>query len=293
MNNKGYIPISRKLFEHELWSEKREFSRAEAWIDLLRSVRFEANSTSVLIGNQSVELFAGEMIASLRYLGSRWGWSKHKVDSFLGYLIKSGMVTKRTPSGTQQTVITLCNYDSYNISKAESGTDEGTPRGHRGDTTGTKKNKVNKVNNIILSDNNICASDFEKVEPDQNPPTIPNPPEKEKSCAKKEKPPDAKFIKPTLQEVGAYCRERGNSVQPEKFMNFYDSNGWRVGRNPMKDWRAAVRTWEGNGYSQQKNDGNENTRTSNERKYGSTQGAKDRILARLAARDGVPADAEK
>lgn len=49
----GYIPISRKLFEHPFWSEKREFSYAEAWIDILRLVRFEANSTKMLIGGQS------------------------------------------------------------------------------------------------------------------------------------------------------------------------------------------------------------------------------------------------
>jgi uncharacterized protein YdaU (DUF1376 family) len=53
-----------------------------------------------------------------------------------------------------------------------------------------------------------------------------------------------RFIKPTLEEVQAYCKERGNNVDPQQFIDHYDSNGWRVGRNPMKDWKAAVRTWE-------------------------------------------------
>ena len=53
-----------------------------------------------------------------------------------------------------------------------------------------------------------------------------------------------RFVKPSLKEVEAYCRERRNSVSAEAFMAFYDSNGWKVGRNPMKDWKAAVRTWE-------------------------------------------------
>ena len=44
----------------------------------------------------------------------------------------------------------------------------------------------------------------------------------------------------------AYCAERQNSVDPEKFISYYESNGWMVGRNKMKDWRAAVRTWERN-----------------------------------------------
>lgn len=50
--------------------------------------------------------------------------------------------------------------------------------------------------------------------------------------------------KPTLEDVKAYCQERGNNVDAVRFFNYYESNGWRVGKNPMKDWRAAVRTWE-------------------------------------------------
>ena len=49
---------------------------------------------------------------------------------------------------------------------------------------------------------------------------------------------------PTLEEVQAYCQERNNHVDPERWFNYYSANGWKVGRNPMKDWKAAVRTWE-------------------------------------------------
>lgn len=52
------------------------------------------------------------------------------------------------------------------------------------------------------------------------------------------------FIQPTHSEVEAYCRERGNNVNVDSFMAYYESNGWMVGKNKMKDWRAAVRTWE-------------------------------------------------
>lgn len=53
-----------------------------------------------------------------------------------------------------------------------------------------------------------------------------------------------RFTPPTLEEVKAYCTERGNSVDPETFIDFYSSKGWKVGNQPMKDWKAAVRTWE-------------------------------------------------
>lgn len=52
------------------------------------------------------------------------------------------------------------------------------------------------------------------------------------------------FVKPTLDEVKNYCLERNNSVDPESFIDFYESKGWLIGKNHMKDWKAAVRTWE-------------------------------------------------
>lgn len=59
----------------------------------------------------------------------------------------------------------------------------------------------------------------------------------------KEKTP-SRFIPPTLEEVKAYCEERNNNVDPEKWFDHYSSNGWKVGRNPMKDWKSSVRYWE-------------------------------------------------
>ena len=56
------------------------------------------------------------------------------------------------------------------------------------------------------------------------------------------------FSPPTLDDVKAYCAQRGNRVDPERWYDHYTSNGWMVGRAKMKDWKAAVRTWERNGY---------------------------------------------
>lgn len=55
-----------------------------------------------------------------------------------------------------------------------------------------------------------------------------------------------KFVKPSLKEISDYCKERNNDVNPERFLNYYEANGWKVGRNNMKDWKAAIRTWEVN-----------------------------------------------
>ena len=78
----------------------------------------------------------------------------------------------------------------------------------------------------------------------QDPPNSPNgeysplPGETAPKAARK------RFVKPSVGEVEAYCLERGNSVDAQAFWDFYESKGWMIGRNPMKDWRAAVRTWE-------------------------------------------------
>lgn len=52
------------------------------------------------------------------------------------------------------------------------------------------------------------------------------------------------FVPPTLEEVAAYCKERKNGVDPQKWYDFYSAKGWYIGKNKMKDWKAAVRTWE-------------------------------------------------
>lgn len=61
----------------------------------------------------------------------------------------------------------------------------------------------------------------------------------------------SKFVPPSIEEVKNYCNERKNSVDPIKWHNHYTSNGWKVGRNPMASWKAAVRTWERNDFNSQ------------------------------------------
>ena len=54
---------------------------------------------------------------------------------------------------------------------------------------------------------------------------------------------DARFAPPTIEDVQSFISENGYSVDAQKFVDYYESNGWKVGKNPMRDWRAAVRTW--------------------------------------------------
>ena len=65
-----------------------------------------------------------------------------------------------------------------------------------------------------------------------------------KPAPKAEKPKAPQFVKPTVEEIDGYCKERRNGLDAQQFFDFYESKGWKVGAVKMKDWRASVRTWE-------------------------------------------------
>ena len=71
----------------------------------------------------------------------------------------------------------------------------------------------------------------------------------EKISSDKNSKDKKRFTPPSIEDVRTYCLERKNNVDPDRWYNYYSANGWKVGRNPMKDWKAAVRTWEKNDYS--------------------------------------------
>lgn len=75
-----------------------------------------------------------------------------------------------------------------------------------------------------------------------------------------------KFQKPTAEEIQQYCLEKNYNVNAEYFIDYYESNGWKVGKNPMKDWKATVRTWN----SRNKQDNKVKKKESNfeQREYG-------------------------
>lgn len=110
MENKGYIMLSRRFFANPLWVEPREYSRAEAWLDLIQAAGIEERV--IILDGRAIESRRGEIAASRRFLENRWRWSAGKVTRFLDMLKSQGMIETRKEHG--QTVIRLCNYDTYN-----------------------------------------------------------------------------------------------------------------------------------------------------------------------------------
>ena len=77
---------------------------------------------------------------------------------------------------------------------------------------------------------------------------------KTKTKTREKTPTESKrkiFVPPSVDEVRAYCQERRNRIDPQAFLDYYEARGWRLGKTPMKDWKAAVRTWEKNQMGQE------------------------------------------
>ena len=85
-----------------------------------------------------------------------------------------------------------------------------------------------------------------KADPETNKENLaaePQPEEKPSQEIQQEKPKRKNFVKPTVEEIAAFCKEKKYTVNAQQFFNYYESNGWKIGRNAMKSWQAAVQNW--------------------------------------------------
>lgn len=120
------------------------------------------------------------------------------------------------------------SYSEKNYNNSEKNPNYSMEKLHKEKESKLNKNKLNKRESII--------DDYVSV------PSIPD--SKSKTHNDAVASPSSRFIKPTIQDIRAYCLERHNNVDPEVFFDFYESKNWMIGKSKMKDWRAAVRTWE-------------------------------------------------
>lgn len=125
-DKKGYITISRRLFDHEFFTERREYSKFEAWLDLIQVCAFD-NNNSMMHNGKVIKWGRGQTIASVRYLQQRWCWKSHdKVTCYLNLLRSQKMILIDTEQGIGR--ITLCKYDYYNpVPNTKSDTDRTVP----------------------------------------------------------------------------------------------------------------------------------------------------------------------
>jgi len=140
----GWIKIHRSITNHWLYSEKRVYSKLEAWYDMLIAVNYSDSKT--LIKGKLYEVKRGQSIMSLDSWAKRWNWDKSKVRRFLNTLQNDNMIELKSDTITTQ--LTICNYESY---QGERNADE-TPmkRKRNADETQTTPIEERKENKEIL-----------------------------------------------------------------------------------------------------------------------------------------------
>ena len=148
----------------------------------------------------------GQLVTSIPKLAQETALTPRQVRVTLDHLKLTGEVTDTHTS--KYRVITVVNYDKYQNDDRQDG-NQMTGERQANDSQMTvskeiKKDKKDKNNNKSLT----------------------------------------RFIPPSVDEVREYCQSRNNGIDPETFVNFYESKGWLIGKNRMKDFRAAIRTWE-------------------------------------------------
>ena len=122
----NFIPINRKLFNHPFWNEKRVYSKFEAWIDLLQMARYDDSEGKVITQGKIVIYSRTEIPASTRFLATRWKWGKSKIDNYLKLLKSEKMISIRLYNG--QSIIKIINYDLYNKSIQNQGSNWGSSK---------------------------------------------------------------------------------------------------------------------------------------------------------------------
>lgn len=207
----GWVRVYENLSGHWLW-EDRPFAKGQAWIDLLLDAEWR-DGRQIRLGREIIVLKRGQQSVTLRDLADRWGWSKDKVSRFLKLLEEQGMISAEKTQAGQ--VLTIENYEKYqNDTRGERDTSETQVR-HERDTS-AKPSYL--YQNLRISESQTKAS-----------------PE---SAVKK-----GVFRPPSPDDVRAYAEEKCIDVDADLFCDFYASKGWKVGKNSMKDWRAAARGW--------------------------------------------------
>lgn len=128
----GWIKIHRSITDHWLYTEKRQFSKFEAWNDILLTVNFTSGKS--IIKGKVILINRGESILSLESWGKRWSWNKSAVKRFFDLLKKDEMIELKNETVTTRLIV--CNYDSYQSKENESETQ--TKRRRNADETQTK-----------------------------------------------------------------------------------------------------------------------------------------------------------
>ena len=216
MNN-GWIKLHRKLLENPLWCAE-EFTKGQAWIDLLMLANF--TDSKIIVRGVFLEIKRGQVGWSEVKLCERWMWSRGKVNRFLDVLEKEQQIIQQ--KNNLCSIITILNYDNYQLCDTANRTTKGQQTGQQTDSKQDSKQDTIK--------------EFKKDKNEKKEEKVSN------DTKKKDKPSGLLPVYFQFMILGLTPDKA--ILKAEKFYSHYQSNGWKVSKNPMKDWKAATSgTW--------------------------------------------------
>ncbi len=180
-----------------------------------------------------------EFWMSNKTIGEFLGVSKDRAKQIVGKMKDDGIINVETTRDTEtkqiiKRTITVSNdfkrkMFEASLKKVADDYPSGVENSPRGGVENSPRGGVENYPESNKSFYNKSSLDNKG----DNPPALPQVHKKSK-----------RFVKPTVDEVRAYCEERQNGIDPEYFVDYYEARGWIASKTPMKDWKAAVRTWE-------------------------------------------------
>lgn len=259
MNN-GYVSVPREFFDSIQWRRKRIFTESEAYLDLLQMAYYGSEPTERMVGGAKVEICHGQLAAQQNYLTQRWGWTRYKVRRFFTFLCAHQFAhVFSTPT---------CSVISVYQGVTSDGTKNfdtpfDTPFAHKTNNITKKKITKKSVESSVVCDTTPHAqAEGEVAEAEVNQVAEVAPVAEAattetaaveaveavevaaapKPATRRRTPP---MQRPTVWEVENFCRTQGLTlVDAQRFVDYYEANGWKVGRNPMRSWQAAARNWQ-------------------------------------------------
>lgn len=163
----GYLKVDRKLFKHWIWQSNEEYSKRDAWIDLLQTAHYADDPRKEHISGKLIELHRGQLIGAIRYLKTRWNWkSNDKVARYLKLLVDEKMISIETGQGVS--VISISKYGDYNPINSYDQDSNGTETGQKSDTDGTQTGQK--------SDEIKESKEYKEIKKEKDTPSGVNPP---------------------------------------------------------------------------------------------------------------------
>jgi hypothetical protein len=209
--NRGFVVIWRKIQNTSFYRDSVAFHLA---IHLVLKANHEAKT--IVFNGQLLHIERGQCICGRDVLAYEIGANSSLITRKLKILQNLGFINVN--SNNRYSVITILNYDTYQDIKTKEEQPIGQPIEQQTNSKRTADRTQTTIQPLITTKNNVF----------------------------KESDGNGHFKPPTVEEIRAHCATRDNSVDADKFHAFYESKGWMIGKNKMKNWQAAVRTWEQN-----------------------------------------------